>query len=105
MQRHYRTPTQYRAPANFRVHYKRRGRSVNKIRPISGGIEEDSEKCREYWGERSDDHDGKFRHIDSMVDNGGSKEAGTEHAVPLAAFLNPKMHKAFPPREVLISKE
>jgi len=45
-------------------------------------------------------------HIDSMVDNGGSREAlGTEHAVRLAAFPNPKMHKAFLPREVLISKE
>ena len=73
-------------------------------------MEEDSEKCMEYWGARSDNH-GKLRHMDSMVDNGGSREAlGTDHAV-LAAFpnltltLTPKMHKAFHPREVLISKE
>ena len=40
----------------------------------------------------------------TKVDNGGSSRLEIERAGQLEAFPNPKMHKAFPPSEVLISK-
>ena len=50
-------------------------------------------------------HDNELN-IGNMVDNGGSRKStlATERAGPLAAFPNPKMHKAFPLSEALISK-
>ena len=40
----------------------------------------------------------------TKVDNGGSSRLEIERAGQLEAFPNPKMHKAFPPSEVLIDE-